>query len=86
MIQRSSLDEPVRNASQADSQREGSGTVGTTIEYGYDSNVQYDYVVVGSGAGYNQPESNHSHHIANVNPVEVRSPLVSPSLVIRYSS
>jgi hypothetical protein len=46
-----SLDEPVRNARQAISQSGGNATAGTTIEYGYDSNVEYDYVVVGSGAG-----------------------------------
>jgi hypothetical protein len=26
-------------------------SAGETINYGYDSSVQYDYVVVGSGAG-----------------------------------
>ena len=83
---RNSLDEPVRNASQATVQREGNSTAGTTIEYGYDGNVQYDYVVVGSGAGYDQIESNGCHHNANVNPVEAHSHLALRSLVTRFSS
>lgn len=86
LTERNSLDEPVRNSSQTTVQREGNGIVGTTIEYGYDSNVQYDFVVVGSGAGYDQPESNQCHHSANVNLVEVLSRPVLPSLVIGYSS
>ena len=86
LIEWNSLDEPVRNASQASRESGGNGAVGTTIEYGYDSNVQYDYVVVGSGAGYDIFESSQLNHRTNTNSVEVHLRLVSPSLATKSSS
>ena len=88
LMEWNSLDEPARNASQATLVSNGNSAVGTTIEYGYDSNVQYDYVVVGSGAGYDQSESNQLNHNINVSikSVEDRLHLVLPLLAIKFSS
>ena len=86
LIEWNSLDEPVRNASQASRESGGNGAVGTTIEYGYDSAVQYDYVVVGSGAGYDRYDSNQLNYTTNTKPVEVRLRLVLPLLAIKFSS
>ena len=86
LIEGNSLDEPTRNASQASRESGSNGAVGTKTEYGYDSNVQYDYVVVGSGAGYDRYNSNQLSYTTNTKPVEVRLRLVLPLLAIKFSS
>ena len=86
LIEWNSFEKPAQNASQTIFRRGDDGTTGPTIEYGYDSNVQYDYVVVGSGAGYDQSEFDQLRHSINIISVEVRSRPVLPLLATKSSS